>query len=268
LFFSLDQTRVISISIAGSAGHNRSVKLFYSQQDAPTLPLQEHQLATSGIVPITFEWMDDSGKPFSAQPILTDRGLNLGGNFLGLPVAFFASSVKPNPGETAERFSNLSKRKKEKPAVDILRKEFPYIQDLSVEINAGLPMVYAAIESLPEKLPIADVSEGANKLIGILAAIASFEQGVILVDEIDNGFYYDRLSSVWRALLNFCKQFDSQIFVSTHNRECLSALFPVLQHNEEEFCLIRTEKANGHCSARVFSGRDLKSAVAQEVEVR
>jgi hypothetical protein len=270
-FFSLDQRRGISIGIAGSAGHTRSVRVFYSpeaSQATLTLPLDEHHVDAFDIVPVTFEWRDSTGKTFSAQPTLTDRGLNLGGSFPTLPAAFFASSVKPNPAETADRFSNLSKRKKEKAVVDVLRNEFPYVQDLSVEINAGIPMVYASIDSLPEKLPIADVSEGANKLVSMLVAIANYEQGLVLVDEIDNGFYYERLPSVWRILLNFSKQFDSQIFVSTHNRECLTALSPILEGNEEEFSLIRTEKSDGYCSARVFGGRDLNSAIAQEVEVR
>lgn len=270
-FFSLDQSRVISISMLGSAGHIRSVKVFYNpeaSQSAPTLPLDAPQPGVSDIVPITLEWRDSTGKILTAQPTLTEKGLNFGGSFPALPVAFFASTVKTNPAETADRFSSLSKRKKEKTLIDVFRSEFPYVEDLSVEINAGIPMLYASIDSLSEKLPIADVSGGANKLVSILTAIANFEQGIVLVDEIDNGFYYKRLSSVWRILLSFCRQFDTQIFVSTHNRECLAALSPILQDNEEEFCLIRTEKADGYCAARVFGGRDLKSAITQEVEVR
>lgn len=268
LFFSLEQERIISISLTGSPRNTRSVRIFYSQQATLTIPIGDDEIEAAGTEPITFEWRDNKGQLYTARPKLTPEGLNLGGSFPTMDSAFFASSLKPNPSETAARFSELSKRKMDSDLVGVLRSEFPLIENVSVEVSAGITMLYASIDKLHEKLPLAVVSEGINKLVSILAAIAKYSKGVIIVDEIDNGFHYEKLPSLWKILLEFSKKFNTQIFVSTHNRECLNALLPTLERNEDEFCMVRTEKLNGYCGARMFSGRDLRSAIAQEVEVR
>jgi len=137
-----------------------------------------------------------------------------------------------------------------------------------VEVNAGIPMVYASVGSVREKIPLPLVSDGVNKFLSLLLAIETFSTGVVLIDEIENGFYYDRFETIWSTLLQFCKERNTQIFASTHSMECLTSFLPTIRNNEKDFSLLRMEREDGECSARVFNGRDFFSAIDQEFEVR
>lgn len=269
LFFSLDQNKAISIDIKGSPANTRSLTIAYKDQSTLTLPLGKREIETFVIVPIVFEWRDSRGQVSSVEVKITKEGLNIGGIGETVPIAFFSSTIAAlNPSENAARFSDLSKQNKEQPLIESLKREFPYIEGLSVEINAGVPTIYASIKAFPEKIPLGLISSGVNKLLSLLVAIASYPQGVILIDEIENGFYHERLASIWTVLLRLCKRNDTQIFATTHSVECLRAALPSIRGNESEFCLIRTEKENGECAAKVFSSREFESAIEQEIEVR
>ncbi len=149
-----------------------------------------------------------------------------------------------------------------------LRREYPFIDSLSVEIGAGIPMVYAKLRSMDVKIPVALVSQGLGQLLNYLLAIATSTQGVVLIDEIESGFYYDKLSGVWSTLFHFSSSYDAQIFVTTHSRECLRALLSVIRDNEREFCLLRAQKEDGECTLHRIGGPDLRSAIEHEVEIR
>ncbi|HVP44383.1 MAG TPA: AAA family ATPase, partial [Terriglobales bacterium] len=269
LFYELDASNVISSRIAGSPNNTRSLAIAYEAQQSLRIPLTHGGMDSTLIAPISFTWKDSTGKEFTTQPRITAEGLEIKAPFEVLPVALFSSAASaPNPTETANRFSDLSKQNREKVVVETLQKEFPYIQSLSLETNAGILMVYASVATMKQKVPIGMVSGGVNKHLSILLAIANLRHGIVLIDEIENGFYYERLLPLWRTLLKFCDQFDVQLFASTHSLECLRAALSSLEGHEQDFSLIRLEREDRECTAKLFSGRQLESAILHEIEVR
>lgn len=147
-----------------------------------------------------------------------------------------------------------------------MREIFPFISDLSVEIHSYITMVHADIADLPEKVPLGLVSSGINKLFSLLVAMPY--QKVLLVDEIENSFYYDTLEKVWTALYNFASESGAQLFASTHSWECLKALSQVVQEHPDDFRLLKFRREEGRCLARVIDGRDFESALQEDVDVR
>ena len=59
--------------------------------------------------------------------------------------------------------------------------------------------------------------------MAVLLAITSQSGGVVLVDEIENGFFHTHLDVIWQAIFNYAI-YDCQIFASTHSAECLRAV--------------------------------------------
>jgi len=269
LFFGFDQNKNITIHLTGSPANSRSVNISYSRDHSFTLPISEIANVDSPlIVPIVFEWTDFNRVVSRSEVKLTQEGLVFAGLSEALPVYFFSSAAQSNPTENADRFSDLSKIGKEKAIIEELRKQFLYIDDVSIQTRSGNAMLYASIKDIPEKMPIALVSSGINKLLTLMLGLADKPQGIVLVDEIENGFYHDTLPTIWSTLLRFCKGYNAQLFASTHSQECLNALLPTIKQNEEDFLLIRTYKENGRCLAETFSGRKLVSAISQNIDVR
>ena len=269
LFFGFDQSKNIIIHLTGSPDNTRSVNISYSRGQSFTLPISEIVNVDSPlIVPIVFEWTYLNQVVSRCEVKLTHEGLVLAGSGEALPAYFFSSAGPSNPAENADRFSDLSKKGKEKAIIEELRNQFPYMDDVSIQTRAGTAMLYASIKDIPEKMPLGLVSSGISKLVSLMLGFADKPQAIVLVDEIENGFYYDTLPTLWSALLRFCKEYNAQLFASTHSQECLNALLPTIKDNEEAFLLIRTYKENGRCLAETFSGRKLESAISQNIDVR
>ena len=66
--------------------------------------------------------------------------------------------------------------------------------------------------------------------------------GVVLVDEIENGLHHSVLPKVWQAVDTTAKQFNAQVFATTHSFECAEAAHEAL--GADGFLLHRLE-ANG-----------------------
>ncbi|WP_230685482.1 hypothetical protein, partial [Streptococcus pneumoniae] len=64
------------------------------------------------------------------------------------------------------------------------------------------------------------------------------------------------------------KECDGQIFASTHSWECLKAAVPTIHKDVDAFSLIRTTRGDSGCTAEVFRGRDVLSAIESDIEVR
>jgi hypothetical protein len=72
-----------------------------------------------------------------------------------------------------------------------------------------MPMLYAAVTGIPEKIPLSLTSGGMNKLAAILLAPANQPGGVLLIDELEAGFYHKRLPLIWNSIHALAKEYDS-----------------------------------------------------------
>jgi len=77
---------------------------------------------------------------------------------------------------------------------------------------------------LSELIPINVMGDGIRKMLFILGIIATHTDGVVCIDEIENGFHYSSATILWEAILKAAKEFNVQVFATTHSYESLVAL--------------------------------------------
>lgn len=268
LFRSLDQSKTISINLVGTPSNTRSLTIAYEDKESALLPFGKGAVESPFIVPIRFAWRDFKGDISEAQPAITKAGLEMGGTGETIPISLFSSSMAMNAAENASRFSELDQQGKSGIVVDALKKEFPYIEKISIQVVSGVPTLHATVSFSQMQIPLGLLSGGINKLTGILLAVALKSHGIVLIDEIENGLHYDHLRTIWSSLLHICKEQNTQIFASTHSQECLNAALETIRGNEDDFALIRTERVDGRCKAQAFGGHQFQSAIEQKIEVR
>jgi AAA15 family ATPase/GTPase len=104
-----------------------------------------------------------------------------------------------------------------------------------------------------------------------LTFIASNPNGVIVIDEIETGFYYEVLDKVLRKICDFAEQEDNnvQVIATTHSYELLSAFASAMEGREEDFSLLRSSQSDsGAASIKISRGTAAVSAIRQHLEVR
>lgn len=248
LFHHFDSTHPINIAIQGS----HSLQIYRDPTGIKFWWKPENHLIEKSFLP---EDLDD-------QELL---GTLIHDN---QPFEYLGPHTENYPTSLASRFSDLSKEGETDPILEALRSEFSFLRALSIELDAGNASVFASIEGSKRKLPAALVSDGFNKLLGILLSIANASKGTLLIDQIEDGFYFKKLPSIWKVIHKFAKENGTQVFATTHSQECLDALLPTLEANEGDFALLRASRTNGSIRFSVNDGRRFASALSQEFELR
>jgi len=272
IFPALDQNKAAILSFIDSESGARELRIYYDESQTTLMPMDMNvrtSYESGDIHPITFEWRTEKGEPQKIAATVTSQGIiQLPQTTKLYPITFFAATSLVSSDENAKRFSFLSRRKRQGRVVAIIRSLFPLVQDISVEIVAGGPALFASVENLDEKLAVGSLSGGLGKYLGYLIAIASNPKGVVLIDEIENGFFYKKYGDVWSGLTTLAREHETQLFISTHSFECLNAALPEVEKDPSLFSLFRTERKQRECIVRAFGGKDFLAGLEQRIDFR
>ena len=269
LFHNFDHSKVVSITARGDASHSehsRRLTITYQKRDVYIPLVGKQTVSVPRKAPVTFRWNVSHGNPIEITPRIEEGRVSVPPS----PEAptetfFFAANHTYSSVEAATRLSRLSRQSRDQEIIGHFRKHYPNVEDLSVNLSAGVPMVFAKVFGITDKVPLNVVSGGMNKLAAILFSFPTAPRCTVLIDEIDNGFYYRRLPEIWATLLEFCNQYDAQIFATTHSGECLSAAASVAEKNPEHFSVIHAGKDGG---VTQFYGSQFAEAINENIEIR
>ncbi len=84
-----------------------------------------------------------------------------------------------------------------------------------------------------EKLiPINLFGDAMNKLCHWILSIIGGETKIILIDEIENGIHHTNQAKFWKMLFDLAKEFDIQVFATSHSAEMIKAFQEVASEHE------------------------------------
>jgi hypothetical protein len=110
--------------------------------------------------------------------------------------------------------------------------------------------------------------DGANRLFGLVLSLACARGGVLLVDEIENGFHYSILPDVWRAIFRLASDLNVQVFATTHNWDCIDAFRIAASEHPEEGVLARLTVKDDQVIPTLFREDELRIITRDRIEVR
>lgn len=183
------------------------------------------------------------------------------------PGVFISSKLVSNREDT-ERFSNLEKKNRQDEIINILQLLEPRLKRLAVLIEGGFPIIAGDI-GIGELIPIAYMGEGISRLLSIILAIATTENGVVLIDEIENGLHYSKITDIWKGIDIISRQTNTQIFATTHSFECItSAHEAFIGNNNYDFTYHRLERINNIIKVVSYEKETINTSVEMNFEMR
>lgn len=111
--------------------------------------------------------------------------------------------------------------------------------------------------SLLNYMPLSTYGDGIKKVIALANGIAEAQNGVLLIDEIETSIHASVLNKVFLWLINVCKEYKVQLFLTTHSLETVDALLNCasgLEH-EDLIRVITLVKKDHQTVARVLPGK-------------
>jgi len=187
------------------------------------------------------------------------------GAMLQTPVMFLSTAaLKDILNSLADDFDKIQDSKLISLLCDTVRPIEPNIRDFRMSSKR---VVKADIASIPKLLPVNLLGEGMVRMLGMVMKIANAKDGVVLIDEIENGFHYSVLETMWKTLFEAAKKFNVQIFATTHSEECIEA-FAKIECDEDDLMLFRLSKKEDKTWVTKYRHENLLAAFEIEAEVR
>ncbi len=91
----------------------------------------------------------------------------------------------------------------------------------------------------------------------------------MLIDEIENGVYYDELPAMWRVIDQAAREADCQVFATTHSRECVVAAHDAFSERMDYGLSVhRLEPEGGQVRVITYGQEALAASIEANFEVR
>lgn len=129
-----------------------------------------------------------------------------------------------------EEFSKIVANKEEDYILSALQQIDPTIKDIQLVGDEILVDIGAH-----QRLPINMMGDGLRKLLMIILAIYRSRNGILLIDEIDNGFHFSTMEILWKVILTASTKNNVQLFATTHNIDSLKGLCNILNNVDFEY---------------------------------
>lgn len=176
--------------------------------------------------------------------------------------------VDKNDSNATNNFSTVVKRNRKQFVNDALHDFDPSIESIEA-LPDGL---YLKIKGLRELLPISMAGDGVRRMINIISTIVSEDFNLVFIDEVDNGMHYSAHKLMWKTILRFILKRNIQLFVTTHNIDCLMGLKNAMQEEKDFQALTNVyniaKTRNKGFQAYRYGYNELQEAINNEIEIR
>lgn len=218
---------------------------------------------------IEFEY-EGSGKKKKFYMIMDRRGIRVDPTPPAPPFPTFLQGARMRTmfPKQAEFYGNLELYEKQDQVLQTLSIVEPRLKSIRSVAVAGGPILHGDI-GIGRLIPLPIMGEGIVRLADVAVKIANAPNGVVLVDEIENGLHYSIMFKVWKAIALAARQSNTQIFATTHSWECVQAAHEAFASEETyDFRLHRLDRMNGEITAVTYDQESLDASLKHGLEVR
>ena len=190
--------------------------------------------------------------------------VNLAKDYKELRKGIFVSDRTKNANnEMSVRFDSVQRRKEDNYLIEILKEIEPKLKS----IRLGQEGIIYVDLGLDELVPLQLMGDGMVKILSVILAIMETKDGVVLIDEIENGLHFKSQQILWNAIAKTSEKYNVQIVATTHSIENIRAFSNVLK-GKIKGSLHRIETDDKQHRTISFSQEKIKSFVENNWEMR
>lgn len=275
---SLQFTYYTTVEIRNNEGEIQLQKKIIEGNQLP----KDGQIYKKGIRIITNDGFDSLYAFRSAMEIVIptlnqDGSVTLQGNFSLHSVDKVCEYVQPgeltridNPG----RFDAISVAGKEAFVIEALQIFNPEIEQL-IYVGSPLRIPYVKLKGVEEKVPLRSMGDGINRVLTIVLAMIKCEgDGVLLIDEFENGLHYSVQHQLWKIIYRLAEQLNIQVFVTSHSIDTLRGLsqliseFPEDEMKEKVACYYLQNTKDNVIKSYRYDAANFEFLINQGEEIR
>ncbi|MBD2312280.1 AAA family ATPase [Desertifilum sp. FACHB-1129] len=145
-----------------------------------------------------------------------------------------------------------------------------FVEDISRsrtrEPDNRIPLV--KIKDIDEPLPLKSMGDGMSRLFHIVVALVNSRNGLLLIDEFENGLHWSVQPLVWEIVFQLSEKLNVQVFATTHSRDCIEGFDKAWNKYPELGAFFRLDVKGNSIKATEYTSETLTDAIDMDVEVR
>lgn len=124
-------------------------------------------------------------------------------------------------------------------------------------------------KGIKERIPLKTMGDGMTRLFHIILALVNVKNGLLLIDEFENGLHWSTHPTVWDTVIRLAKELNIQIIATTHSRDCIKGFHEAWASDisSASFYRLEADPLKGQKVIR-YSCETLSDAIDTAVEVR
>jgi AAA15 family ATPase/GTPase len=274
LFADYNTDNDIAVNILNDA-EKQTLTLSRDNTYAPKMPIGSqttHYLMPIGNYSIRVNYKDSERNDIYHYSIINDSiemDIDKLSKSAVTPMVYLTTRLYYDAVIVAELLGKLEMEGDKSKCIQLLKLLDERIIDLSAISINGIVGTYADI-GLPKKLPINMLGDGINKLLHIALTMITIPNGIILIDEIENGFHYSFFPKLWDIIGKLAIETNCQVFATTHSYECICGAKTLATNaaSPDLFRFVRLDRKNADIAPKVYENDSFEYAVSNDWEVR
>lgn len=269
-FYNLDSAQPIHICVENKEKRNIEISLFENNKrdvsfDTNTIDIHSNVIEGEYGLKFNFEINDESFESELRFDLSTTT------NTIDFSKKYVESlrciylTPKYDFNTSIQGLENILKNKDEDFIIEGLRFIEPRVKDF-IFTEEGI-FVDIGIE---KRIPINMMGDGVRKIVSLLTVIYDCRDGIVLIDEISNGFHYSVMSNLWNVIIKAAIKNNTQLFITTHDYDSIKGLrdtaLNIYDENVATFKLLRT--SDDELKALHYSLESVDYSINQEIEIR
>lgn len=131
--------------------------------------------------------------------------------------------------------------------------------------NTRIPVV--SIKNSPKILRLSSMGDGINRVLTIILALLHCKDGVLLLDEFENGLHYTVQDKLWEIIFMLSKKLNIQVFATSHSNDCIRS-FAGAMHDNLGVCIRLDATEKGILPTYYKDKDDILYALNNNIEIR
>ena len=178
-----------------------------------------------------------------------------------------------NNEEVAQFWDKIALTDGEDHAVDALRLIFgnkvERIALTAEEFKQHGRRVIVKLKGRSNPVPLKSLGDGAVRLFSVALTLTNIQDGILLIDEAENGIHHSIQPDFWRMVLRMASQNNTQVLATTHSWDCVRSFAEAAIDDEDaEGILFRLERDDEDVWEVSYPEDRLKIVAEQGIEVR
>lgn len=139
---------------------------------------------------------------------------------------------------------------------------------VDIELEGELKRFIVNHNSFNEGIDITSFGEGMQRVFYIALQFASAKDGVLLIDEFENGIHYTLLQDFSIFIQQLAIKFNVQVFITSHSEECIKAFVSNNYNNQDISFFTLVKDKDNQVKTINYDYKTLIEELEQDSEIR